>query len=215
MSLIGDLKWRYATKKYDASKIVSVENIAYIKEAIQLSASSYGLQAYKVLIIEDKTIREKLKPVSWGQTAITDASHLLVFCNYTEIKDETIENFIQLKAEITEKNCADFKGYGDFMKAKLNEKSSDEINNWTSKQTYIALSNALNACAELKIDSTPIEGFEPEAYNEILGLAEKGLNASVVLAIGYRSEEDVNQLAKKVRKPLDELFEVIPNTFIL
>lgn len=209
MSLIGDLKWRYATKKYDASKIVSVENIAYIKEAIQLSASSYGLQAYKVLIIEDKAIREKLKPVSWGQTAITDASNLLVFCNYTEIKDETIENFIQLKADITEKNSADFKGYGYFMKAKLNEKSSNEINNWTSKQTYIALSNALNACAELKIDSTPIEGFEPEAYNEILGLAEKGLNASVVLAIGYRSEEDVNQFDIKVRKPLDELFEVI------
>ena len=209
MSLIDDLKWRYATKKYDASKIVAVENIAYIKEAIQLSASSYGLQAYKVLIIEDKTIREKLKPVSWGQSAITDASHLLVFCNYSEIKDETIENFIQLKADISEKNAFDFKGYGDFMKAKLNEKSSDEINNWTSKQTYIALSNALNACAELKIDSTPIEGFEPEAYNKILGLAEKGLNASVVLAIGYRSEEDVNQFTKKVRKPLDQLFEVI------
>ena len=214
MSLIGDLKWRYATKKYDASKIVSVENIAYIKEAIQLSASSYGLQAYKVLIIEDKAIREKLKPVSWGQTAITDASHLLVFCNYTEIKDETIDNFIQLKADISEKNSADFKGYADFMKLKLNEKSADEIKSWTSKQTYIALSNALNACAEFKIDSTPIEGFEPEAYNEILGLAEKGLNASVVLAIGYRSEEDVNQFAKKVRKPLDQLFEVIQNTIV-
>ena len=121
MSLIDDLKWRYATKKYDASKIVSEENLSYIKAAIQLSASSYGLQAYKVLIIEDKAIREKLKPVSWGQSAITDASHLLVFCNYSEIKEETINNFIQLKADISEKNAVDFKGYGDFMKAKLNE----------------------------------------------------------------------------------------------
>lgn len=215
MSLIEDLKWRYATKKYDVSKKISAENLAYIKDVIQLSASSYGLQAYKVLIIEDNAIREKLKPVSWGQTAITDASHLLVFCNYTEIKDETIDNFIQLKADISEKNSDDFKGYADFMKLKLNEKSADEIKSWTSKQTYIALSNALNACAELKIDSTPIEGFEPEAYNEILGLAEKGLNASVVIAIGYRSEDDVNQFAKKVRKPLDQLFEVIQNTFIL
>ena len=95
------------------------------------------------------------------------------------------------------------------MKSKLKEKSSEEISSWTGKQTYIPLANVLNACAELKIDSTPIEGFEQDKYNEILGLKERGLEASVVVAIGYRSKEDPSQNAKKVRKPLDVLFEEI------
>ena len=209
MELIENLKWRYATKQYDISKKVKDTDLEKIKEAIQLSASSYGLQLFKVLNIENKSIREKLKPASWGQSPITDASHLLVFCNYTDAQEKHIDDFLNLKAEVQGLEISDLKGYGDFMKSKMKEKSSDEISNWTSKQTYLALANALNACAELKIDSTPIEGFEQDKYNEILGLNEKGLAASVVVAIGYRSNDDNTQNAKKVRKPLAVLFEEI------
>ena len=209
MELIENLKWRYATKQYDISKKVKDTDLEKIKEAIQLSASSYGLQLFKVLNIENKSIRKKLKPASWGQSPITDASHLLVFCNYTDAQEKHIDDFLNLKAEVQGVEIADLKGYGDFMKSKMKEKSSDEISNWTSKQTYLALANALNACAELKIDSTPIEGFEQDKYNEILGLNEKDLSASVVVAIGYRNIDDNTQNAKKVRKPLEVLFEEI------
>ena len=209
MELIENLKWRYATKQYDISKKVKDTDLEKIKEAIQLSASSYGLQLFKVLNIENKSIREKLKPASWGQSPITDASHLLVFCNYTDAQEKHIDDFLNLKAEVQGLEISDLKGYGDFMKSKMKEKSSDEISNWTSKQTYLALANALNACAELKIDSTPIEGFEQDKYNEILGLNEKDLSASVVVAIGYRNIDDNTQNAKKVRKPLAVLFEEI------
>ena len=209
MELIKHLQWRYATKKFDPTQQVSGENLEKIKEAIQLSASSYGLQLYKVLVIKDKTTRETLRPASWGQSQITDASHLFVFCNYSEIKDEHIDEYVQLKADIQNADPDRLKGYGDFIKSKLGEQTTAEKNHWTARQTYIALGNLLAACAELKIDACPMEGFDPEKYNEILGLSEKGLNAAVIATIGYRSREDQTQDAKKVRKPMGSLFETI------
>jgi nitroreductase/dihydropteridine reductase len=209
MELIENLKWRYATKQYDASKKIKDEDLEKIKEAIQLSATSYGLQPFKVLNIENKSIREKLKPVSWGQHPIVDASHLFVFCNYTDVQDENIDDYLNLKAEVQGIDVSNLNGYGDFVKAKMKEKSSEEKSNWAAKQTYIALANVLNACAALKIDSTPMEGFEKDRYNEILGLKTRGLEASVVVAIGYRSKQDHTQNSKKVRKSLDVLFEEI------
>ena len=209
MKLLENLQWRYATKKYDPSKKVSEQDINQIKEAIRLSASSYGLQLFKVLDIQDKELREKLKPASWGQPQLTDASHIFVFCGYSEVKDEHIDEFINLTAETRQIDAEGLKGYGDFIKGKMSETPVAHQQVWTGKQTYIALGNALAACAELKIDSTPMEGFDPAAYNEILGLSEKGLKADVVLAIGYRSEEDATQHGAKVRKSAENLFEAI------
>ena len=207
MKLLENLQWRYATKKFDPAKKVPGEQLEQLKEAVQLSASSYGLQLYKVLIIEDKVLREQLKPASWNQSQITDASELFVFCNYTTVKDEHIDDHIRLKARIRKQEPGELKNYGDFIKTKLAERSDHEIQNWTARQCYIALGNLLAACGELQIDACPIEGFEPDRYNEILGLNEKGLNATVIAAIGYRSEEDQSQYAPKVRKPMELLFE--------
>ena len=207
MQLIENLKWRYATKKMDASKKVSEQDIVYIKEAVQLSASSYGLQPFKVLEIKDSKLREELKPLSWNQSQVTDASHLFVFCNITEVTEIDVDNLIKLKSKINSIPIEKISGYGDFIKGKLKEKTETEMFNWTAKQTYIALSNAMNACAELRIDCTPMEGFESDDYNQKLGLPEQGLNACVILAIGYRDNEDASQNSKKVRKPLNELFQ--------
>lgn len=209
MQLLENLRWRYATKKMDASKKVSQENIDYIKEVVQLSASSYGLQPYKILEIKNSKLREELKPLSWNQSQITDASHLFVFCNYKMVIDSDVDELIKLKSDINNIPIAKISGYGDFVKGKLKEKSETEMFHWTAKQTYIALSNAMNACAELKIDCTPMEGFENHDYNQKLGLTEKGLNACVVLAIGYRDNEDSSQNSKKVRKYIDKIFENI------
>jgi nitroreductase len=209
MQLIENLKWRYATKKFDASKKVSQQHIELIKEAVQLTASSYGLQPYKVLEINNPELRSTLKPLSWNQTQITDASHLFLFCNTIAVTDKDVDDLMQLKSEINKTSIEKFSGYGEFVKGKLKEKSTIEMFHWTAKQTYIALSNALNACAELEIDCTPMEGFETDAINEKLGLKEKGLNACVLLAVGYRHSEDIAQNLIKARKTIDEIFEEI------
>ena len=209
MRLIENLKWRYATKKFDASKKLSQRDIDYIKEAIQLSPSSYGLQPFKVLEINNPALRAEVKPIAWNQTQITDASHLFVFCNNINVTDNDVDDYIQLKSEINKIPVENILGYGNFVKGKLKEKTDVEMLHWTAKQTYIALSNAMNACAELQIDSTPVEGFESDRVNELLHLSPQGLNACVLLAIGYRATEDVSQHSKKVRKPIDVIFNEI------
>ncbi|GGK34281.1 NAD(P)H-dependent oxidoreductase [Yeosuana aromativorans] len=209
MELLKNLKWRYATKKFDTTKKVSSDDLEKLKEAVQLSVSSYGLQLYKVLIIENIEIREQLKPVSWNQSQITDSSHLFVFCNYIDVSDNAIDDFIKQTAEIRGLDLERLNGYGDFIKTKLAEKSQEEKTSWLKSQIYIALGNLLNACAELKIDACPMEGFEPEAYNKILNLEAQGLNAVVIAPVGYRHQEDHTIGAKKVRKPFNLLFQEI------
>lgn len=209
MKLIEHLKWRYATKKFDTSKKVSPSDLEKIKQAIQLSVSSYGLQLYKVLIIENLEVRAQLKPVSWNQSQITDASHLFVFCNYTDATSEAINEFIKQTADARNQDLNRLNGYGDFIKSKLAEKSETEKASWLKSQTYLALGNLLNACAELKIDACPMEGFEPEAYNKILGLDNLGLNAAVIAPIGYRHDEDHTMGQVKVRKSMNSLFETV------
>ena len=208
-NFIENQNWRYATKKFDATKKVSTEDLETLKKAIQLSTSSYGLQLYKVFIIENPEVRAQLQPVSWGQSQIVDASHLLVFANIVNVQESHIDAYVQNIADTRGLSVEDLKGYSDFMKSKIVPLPVEQKAVWTSKQTYLALGNLLNAAAELKIDVTPMEGFEPEKYNEILGLDKLGLNASLVAAIGYRHEEDATQHYAKVRKPIEELFETI------
>lgn len=207
MQLLENLKWRYATKKMDVNKKVVDTNLEKIREAVQLSASSYGLQPYKIIEITNAEMRSQLQPLCWNQSQITDASALWVFCNQVNVDKQDIEQIINLKAAINKIEKEQLAGYGSFVEGKLQEKSKEEMHNWTAKQTYIALSNALMACAELKIDCTPMEGFETLKVNEFLNLNSKGLNACLILAIGYRSDDDKNQHLTKVRRPIHQLFE--------
>ena len=199
-------KWRYATKKFDTTKKVSPEDLETLKEAIQLSASSFGLQLYKVIIVENLELRAQLLPASWGQTQIVDASHLLVFANQTTVDASDVDNYINNVATTRNIPVDALTGYADFMKGSLGNMTDDVKPTWTSKQTYIAIGNLLNAAAELKIDVTPMEGFVPAQYNEILGLDKLNLNAALVAAVGYRHEEDATQHVAKVRKSKENLF---------
>jgi nitroreductase len=140
---------------------------------------------------------------------VVDASHLFVFCNYISVSDADVDEQMKLKSEAHQKPMAAFAGYGDFVKGKIKEKSSGDIPHWTAKQAYIALANAMTACAELKIDCTPMEGFDAAAYDKKLGLTEQGLTACVLLTIGHRHAEDVAQLGAKVRKPIGQIFKTI------
>jgi len=203
---LESLNWRYATKKFDSQKQISEEDLNTLLEAIRLSPSSYGLQPYHIYIIKDMDLREKLKAASWGQSQITDASHLIVFANNTSFDTDLIDNYLTNVSETRDIELNNLQPYGDFMKSKLIDLPDNLKETWTARQTYLALGNLLSAAADLKIDTCPMEGFEAETYNELLGIKDKGLNTSVVAAIGYRSEEDDTQHYKKVRQSKELLF---------
>ncbi|PQB04863.1 NAD(P)H-dependent oxidoreductase [Aureitalea marina] len=206
---LDSLNWRYATKKFDPSKSLSDEDLDYIKEAMRLSASSYGLQPYEVLIIQDPEIRAKLKPASWNQTQITDAAYVVVIANQSTFGDELVDDYIDNLVETRGVSKEDVQGYADFMKNTLGGFPEEIKAQWTAKQSYIVLANLLSAAAERRVDACPMEGFDPAQYNEILGLGERNLNAAVVATIGYRSDEDATQHYPKVRKSNDILFKTI------
>jgi nitroreductase len=208
-TFIADQNWRYATKKFDTTKKISTEDLNTLKEAIRLSTSSFGLQLYKVIIVENPEIRAKLLAASWGQSQITDASQVVVFANYTKIDNSDIDAYLNNIVATRGIPLEAISGYGDFMKGAISSKSNEDQNVWNQKQTYLALGNLLNAAAELKIDACPMEGFDAAQYNQILGLDELNLNAAVVCPIGYRSPEDDTQHYKKVRKSDADLFITI------
>ncbi|KQW97337.1 NAD(P)H-dependent oxidoreductase [Flavobacterium sp. Root420] len=208
-TLLENLNWRYATKKFDATKKISASDLNTLKEAVRLSASSYGLQPYKVIIVENPEIREKLKAAAYGQTQITDASQLFIFANDLNLGAVSVDNYIANISETRGVPVDALGGFSDMMKGTIANLSDDAKNIWTAKQTYIALGTLLSAASELKIDATPMEGFNAAQFNEILGFDKLGLNASVIATVGYRHDEDDAQHYKKVRKSHEELFITI------
>lgn len=206
--IIEDLSWRYATKKYNPELKISDENIEIIKESLRLVPTSYGLFPLKYIFVESKELRAELRPKAWGQSQITDASHLLVICSHIELDHDFIDGHIELTAKTRNIEPSTIQGYGNFVKTKIGEMSAEKHTDWNAKQAYIALGQLMHTCASLRIDATPMEGFEPAAFDEILDLGKDNLKSVLVCAMGYRSEEDNNQHLAKVRKSSDDIFEV-------
>jgi nitroreductase len=184
---------------------VPQEKVDYILEAARLTASSSGLQPYKILVITDKSLLEKIKSIAWGQSQITDGSHLLVFAAWDTYTEERVD-------EVFSRNNAE-RGLPDSATADYKKKllsmfapNTDEENyNHAAKQVYIALGSALLAAAEQKVDSTPMEGFDQTALDELLNLKDKGLRSVVIMPLGYRdAESDWLVNMKKVRTPQEE-----------
>lgn len=207
--LIDDLNWRYATKKYDVNRKISQTDFETLKHVLSLVPTSNGLQPYRFLIIEDPEVRTKLREKSYNQSQITDASHLIVMCAINKFDEAYIDRYMDLSVEVRGLNPADVEGYRMHLKNSVPTMDAGNQLVANSKQAYIALGHLLQSAAQLRIDASPMEGFSPEGYDEVLGLSDKNLTAVVVCALGYRSEEDVFQHLKKVRKPADELFETI------
>ena len=205
-TFLENQNWRYATKKFDATKKITTEDLSTLKEAIRLSASSYGLQPYKIIIVENPELRAQLLAAAYGQSQVVDASHLIVFANEINFGEEEIVNFSKNMSETRAIPLESIQGYVEYMKSNIVTLSEETRNIWSAKQTYLALGNLLNVAAELKIDTTPMEGFIPARVNEILGLDKLGLNATLIATLGYRHDEDATQHYKKVRKSNEELF---------
>ena len=204
--ILNSLNWRYATKKYDASKKVSAEDLNTLKEATKLSVSSMGLQPYKILVIENPELREKLKGAAYGQTPITDASQLFVFAIEKNVGDLQIEKYMQNISDTRGIPVESLDGFSGMIKGFVSGLDENGRDNWAKKQAYLALSTLINTASFLKIDATPMEGFSADQFDEILGLDKLGLTTAVIAVVGYRHEEDASQHYKKVRKSNEELF---------
>jgi nitroreductase/dihydropteridine reductase len=204
MNLIENLKWRYATKAYNNIKVTE-EKIDQILEAINLSASSCGLQSYRVFVVSNPEIQKKLSADSYnGQ--ISSCSHLLVFAALTDMSLTYIDNYMAMTENQRGLDAGALSGFRNGLHSYFNAINAEQKAHWAAKQAYIALGTALIAAAELKVDATPIEGFNAANIDEVLDLKEKGLHSTVILALGYRdSEKDYMAATKKVRLPIDEM----------
>lgn len=199
-NLVEQLKWRYATKKFDASKRISAEDWKTLEEALLLSPSSYGLQPWKFIVVTDPEVKKKLRPLSWGQAQIEDCSHLVVFAAKKSMDEAYVQKFINRTIEVRKIEPASIEFYknmilGDVVKGERGKISHE----WATRQCYIAIGNLMTSAAVLGIDTCPLEGIEPPKYDEVLGLKNSDYATVVACAVGYRSSEDKYALAAKVR----------------
>lgn len=205
-TLMDALKWRYATKKFNPSKKISANDWAALEEALVLTPSSYGMQPWKFLVIENVELREKLKVASWNQSQITDASHLVVFAAKETLTEADVDKFLLATANSRGADVSSLDGYkkvmmGDF----INGARSKIVPEWNIRQLYIALGNFMTSAAMLGIDTCPIEGLNPSAYDEILGLKGSGYRVLCACPAGYRADDDKYSTSPKVRYPLNEM----------
>jgi len=207
-TIIDDLNWRYATKRFDSTQKISHEDLKTIKESLQLVPSSYGLQPLKFILVENPDLREKLVKASYNQQQVQDASHLLVICTSLKMTDKHIDEYMENVANTRNVPLESTSGYANFVKSTVNAMEDKNIERWNQNQAYIALGQLLHTCASLRIDATPMEGFIAEQYAEILEIDQNKFLVTLVCPMGYRHEEDETQHLKKVRKSLDDLFEV-------
>ena len=205
MNSIDNLKWRYAVKKFDHHKILSDNQINILKQAFNLTASSYGLQPIKLVVVKNKDIQKELVLHSWNQQQISQASHLLVICVDTKLDETDVEKYFERVKEIRNTPDEIINSFKEYLTTTISEKTTEDLLSWGKNQAYLALGNLLTVCANEKIDSCPMEGFIPEKYNEVLGLKEKNLSSVLVLPVGFRAEDDIMTHQKKVRKNIGEI----------
>jgi nitroreductase/dihydropteridine reductase len=205
MELIQKLQWRYATKKMDAAKFVPQEKVDRILEATRLAATSSGLQPYEVIVVTNSEIREKIKAIAWNQAQITDGSHLLVFAAWDDYTADRINSMFDLTNEIRGFKNEGWENYRQMLLSTYPKRGAEVNFQHAARQAYIGLGTALIAAANEEVDSTPMEGFDPEALDSILDLRARGLRSVAILPLGYR-EEDKDWLAslKKVRRPIEK-----------
>lgn len=209
MELLDKLNWRYAAKAMNGDKIPE-DKIERILEAARLAPTSSGLQPFEIFVIKNQEIKEKIKPIAWNQSVVTDCSHLLVFAAWDTYTADRINYMFDLTNEIRGFKNEGWENYRQMLLGSYPQKEAEENFNHAAKQAYIAFSQAIIAAAFEGVDATPLEGFDANAVDEILGLRKKGLRSAVLLPLGYRKEDkDWLVSLKKVRKPMADLVTVI------
>ena len=199
--LLASLEWRYATKAFDTRKLPDA-TWAALEESLRLAPSSYGLQPWKFIVVNDPALRAKLRPVSWNQSQVTDASHLVVFARRTEVTETDVNEFFNQMVSERQADATKLEPYRQMMLGGVVKgKDAAAQKDWAARQLYIALGQLMGAAAAMAIDTCPLEGIDPDAYTEILGLKGTGYEVVVACAVGYRSAEDKYAGMKKIRFP--------------
>ncbi|WP_024480771.1 NAD(P)H-dependent oxidoreductase [Cellulophaga baltica] len=203
-SSIDSLQWRYAVKKFDTTKLLSEAKISLLKEAFNLTATSYGLQPLKLMVVHNKVLQENLVAHSYYQPQVAQASHVLILCIETDISEAYIRNYFNLIKDIRNTSDEILNPFRDSLITTFSKMAPEEVKSWATKQAYLALGNLLTVCALENIDSCPMEGFVPSKYDELLGIKDTNLTSVLVLPVGYRAADDLFATLEKVRKPLSD-----------
>jgi len=207
-TLLDALQWRYATKVFDPEQRIPADLWSTLEQTLVLTPSSYGLQPWKFLVIQDPALRQELRPHSWNQSQITDCSHLVVLLSQRSIGAADAERLIQATAAARSIEASSLDGYRNMIQIDLIDGPRHQIiERWSSNQVYIALGNLMTAAALLSIDTCAIEGFSPPDYDRILNLENSDYRSCVVCACGYRSADDKYAALAKVRYAASELIE--------
>jgi len=205
MNNIEALKWRYATKKFDKNRILPEDKVEILKHAFNLTATSYGLQPIKMVIVHNKELQEKLVECSMNQQQVASASHVLVICIEREVGREFIENYFNYVQKIRATPNEILSPFKDFLIEDFKNKHIDEIIAWATNQAFLAMGTLLTVAATEAIDACPMEGFESDKYDEILGLNRLNLKSVLVLPVGFRAKDDMFSEFKKVRRPISDV----------
>ena len=204
--LLASLRWRVATKKFDPAKKLSGAQWAALEEALVLAPSSYGLQAWKFFVVDDPALRAKLQPLSYGQTQIVDADKLVVFAVKKDFGAADVERYVERISEVRRLPISALEGYKKMMLASAGL-PPEKVAAWLTRQVYIALGVFLTSAAALGVDACPMEGFDKDKYDELLGLPAKGWNSVVIATVGHRAPDDAYASQAKVRFAKNDVVE--------
>jgi nitroreductase len=209
-SVLHQLQWRYATKKFDPTQIIPPETWTILEQSLVLAPSSFGLQPWKFFVISNPEMRQKLLGASWNQTQVVEASHLVVFAIKKDINATDVDRYVGRMADVQQVPAENLQGFAGVVKGFLEKPPSEfDVNDWSTRQVYIALGQFMTSAAMLGIDTCPMEGFEPAQYNKLLELPQQGYSAVVVCPAGYRSVEDKSASRPKVRYSLEDVVAYI------
>lgn len=208
--VLKQLNWRYATKKFDPSKKIPEEIWKVLEQSLVLAPSSFGLQPWKFIVVRNPEIRNQLLEYSWGQTQVVDASHLVVLAIKKDLNNSDVDRYIKRMSEVQGVPVENLQKFADVVKGFLEKPPYPlDINQWSARQTYIALGQYMTCAAMLGIDTCPMEGFIPAKYDEVLGLPAKGYNAVVVCPAGYRAADDKQAARPKVRYLTEDVVDYV------
>lgn len=207
--VLNALNWRYSVKLFDENKKISENDWDTLEQALILTPSSFGLQHWKFLIVQNKEIRKKLTPLSWNQRQIETCSHLVIMCARRDIDEGYIDNYLKSVAETRGLTLEMLKDYRDMMIGFINAMSQEKRAEWAKKQCYIALGQICSIAAMMKIDACPMEGFDSSGYDEVLNLKDTEYTSTLACPLGYRSADDSFAQYKKVRFSVDEMIKFI------
>lgn len=206
---VEDLKWRYATKKFNPQRRLDRQQLDALAEIFRLTATSYGLQPCRMVIVGDEDLKNRMVPHCYGQEQVRDASEVLILCVENKIDHNYIQNYFKLVQQVRKTPDEVLEPFSERLQTEFTEKEKREVKEWATRQAYIILGSLMMACARERIDSCPMEGFMPEKIDKLLELDKVGLSAVLLLPVGYRSDEDFFSELKKVRRATDEVIRYV------